>query len=137
MSRAVILRTDYQTSALLCTPEHRLKDVDELLLVVQHPVQFVVVSGTEIAHDVFVAEEEHDCAGVVQLVHCVEIGDLQRLSAHSCFSFHSNFHETHLVDVTKVDGSEVLDAVGYLVEHLVLSHTVLSLVSFCVKVTRQ
>lgn len=76
MSRAVILRTDHQASALLSAPEHRLKDVDELLLVVQHPVQFVVVSGAEIAHDVFVAEEEHDCAGVVQLVHCVEIGDL-------------------------------------------------------------
>jgi hypothetical protein len=26
---------------------------------------------------VFVPEEEHDCAGVVQLVHGVEIGDLR------------------------------------------------------------
>lgn len=50
---------------------------------------------------------------------------------------YSTFHETHLVDVAEVDGGEVLDAVGYLVEHLVLPHAVLSVVSFCKKVTRQ
>lgn len=48
-----------------------------------------------------------------------------------------DFHETHLVDVAEVDGGEVLDAVGDLVEHLVLPHAVLSMVSFCEKVTRQ
>lgn len=50
---------------------------------------------------------------------------------------HLDVHETHLVDVAEVDGGEVLDAISYLVEHLVLPHAVLSVVSFCVKVTRQ
>lgn len=76
MSRAVILGANYQTSALLGAPKYGLKNVDELLLVVKNPVQFVVVTGAKIAHYVFVAEEEHDCAGVVQLVHGIEIGDL-------------------------------------------------------------
>lgn len=132
MPCAIVLRADYQTSALLGAPEHSLKDVDELLLIVQHPVQFVVVSGTEIAHYVLVAEEEHDGAGVVQLVHGVEIRDLRLLRACS-FSQLGSSGETDLVNVTKVNGGEVLDAVGYLVEHFILSHAVLIAVSVCVK----
>lgn len=67
MSRGVILGTDDETTSLLGASVDRLDDVDELLLVLQDPVQFVVVAGTEIAHDVFVAEEEHDSARIVQL----------------------------------------------------------------------
>lgn len=40
----------------------------------------------------FIAEEEHDCAGVVQLVHLVEVG--------------------HFFDVADVDDGEVFDFVG-------------------------
>ena len=77
MPRAVILRADHQTSALLRSPVNRLNDVNELLLVLQHPVELVVVTGAEIAHHVLVAEEEEDRARVVELVHGVEIRDLQ------------------------------------------------------------
>lgn len=51
-----------------------------------------------------VAEEEHDGAWVVELVHLVEVGDL--------------------VDVADVDGGEGLDLVGDLVEDFVLGHAV-------------
>lgn len=38
--------------------------------------------------------------------------------------------ETHLIDVAEVDGSEVLHAIGYLVQHLILPHAILLGVSF-------
>lgn len=48
-----------------------------LLLVVEGPGDLVVVTGAEIDHDVLVSEEEHHGAGVVQLVHVVEVGHLR------------------------------------------------------------
>jgi len=53
---------------------------------------------------VFIAEEEHDSTRVVELVHGFEIGDF--------------------VEVAEVDGAEVLDPVGDLVENFVLLHAV-------------
>lgn len=105
MSGTVVLGADDQTPALLRAAVHRLDDVDELLLVLENPVELVVVAGAEIAHHVLVAEEEHDGAGVVELVHGVEVG--------------------HLVDVAEVDGGEILDLVGDFEEDLVLAHAVL------------
>lgn len=58
--RAVILRADHQTSALLGSPVDGFDNVNELLLILQHPVELVVVTGAEIAHHVLVAEEEED-----------------------------------------------------------------------------
>lgn len=49
-------------------------------------------------------EKEHDGARIVQLVHCVEVG--------------------HAVDIADVNDSEVFDALGDLVENLVLAHAV-------------
>jgi len=65
------LGTDDETAALLGAAVDGLDDVDELLLVLEDPVELVVVAGAEIAHDVLVAEEEHDGARVVQL--CVAL----------------------------------------------------------------
>lgn len=137
MSCAVILRADHQTSALLGAAEHGLEDVDELLLVIKNPVQLVIVTGSEIAHDVLVAEEEHDGARVVQLVHGVEIGDLRPRLEPALARILLTTGETHLVDVTKVDGGEILDTVGYLVQHFILPHAVLLGVSFCVRVVQE
>jgi hypothetical protein len=58
------------------------------LLVLHGPVDLVVVAGAQIDHDVLVAEEEHDGAGIVELVHLVEV--------------------RHLGDVHQVDHTEVL-----------------------------
>lgn len=100
----VVLRADHQTTTLLGALVDGLDDIDQLLLVLQHPVQFVIVTRSEIAHHMFVAEEEHDGHWVVEFVHLLEIG--------------------HLVQVAEVDDGEVLDALGDAVEDLVLSHAV-------------
>lgn len=105
ISGRVVLGTDDQTPALLGSSIDGLDDIDQLLLVLQDPVQLVVVSGSKITHHVFVAEEEHDGHGVVKLVHLVEVG--------------------HLIQIADIDDSEVLDTVGDAVEDFVLAHTVL------------
>jgi hypothetical protein len=44
--------------------------------------------------------------------------------------------KSYLVDIAEVDGGEVLDTIGYLVQHLVLPHAVLYGVSFGWKLRR-
>ena len=104
ISSRVILRTNNQTPTLLRTPINSLDDINQLLLILKHPIQFVVVSRSEITHHVLVAEEEHDGHGIVEFVHLVEIGDL--------------------VEVADVDDGEVFDAVGDAVQDFVLAHAV-------------
>ena len=102
--RRIILRTNDQTPPLLRALVDRLDNINQLLLILQHPVELVVVAGAEIAHHVLVAEEEHEGDGIVEFVHLLEVGDL--------------------VEVADVDDGEVLDAVGDLVEDFVLPHAV-------------
>jgi hypothetical protein len=102
VARGVVLWTDDQTTALFGTAVDGFDNVDELLLVFKDPVQLVVVACSEITHYVLVAEEEHDGARVVELIHLVEVGDL--------------------VNVADVHDREALDLVSDLVEHLVLLH---------------
>ncbi|RBQ85615.1 hypothetical protein VDGD_20821 [Verticillium dahliae] len=102
MPRRVILGTDDETPALLGAAVDRLDNVNELLLVLENPVELVVVAGAKVDHHVLVAEEEHDGAGVVELVELIEVGDL--------------------VNVADVADGEVLNAVLDAVEDLVLAH---------------
>lgn len=74
------LGADHQTTTLLGALVYRLDDIDQLLLVFQHPVQLVVVSRAEIAHHMLVAVEEHDRHPVVELVHLVEVWDLVKVA---------------------------------------------------------
>ena len=83
------LGANNETPALLGAAVDGLDDVDQLLLVLKDPVELVVVAGTKIAEHVLVAPEEENGAGVVELVHAVEVGDL--------------------VDVAHVDNGEVAD----------------------------
>ena len=53
-------------------------DINELLLVLNGPVDFVVVTCSQVNHYVLVSVKEHYCAGVVQFVHLVEVGYLKR-----------------------------------------------------------
>lgn len=96
--RAVILGTDDQTSALLRPLVNRLHDIDQLLLVFQHPVQLVIVPCAKVTHHMLIAVEEHQCATVIKLIHLVEGRDL--------------------VDVAEVENGEVPDALGDFVQHL-------------------
>jgi hypothetical protein len=104
VSSRVVLRADDKTTTLFRSLVDGLNDINQLLLVFQHPVEFVVVTRSEIAHHVFVAEEEHDGHRVVEFVHLLEVG--------------------YFVKVAEVDYGEVLDALGDAVEDLILSHAV-------------
>ena len=64
----VIFRWYHETSTLSRSTIHSLNDVDHFLFVLERPIDFVVVSGAQIDHDVFVAKEEHNSAGIVQFV---------------------------------------------------------------------
>lgn len=65
ITRRVVFRANHQSSTLLSSPVDSLYDIDELLLILKHPVEFVVVSRPKITHHMFVSEEKHDCHGVV------------------------------------------------------------------------
>ena len=104
VSRRVIFGRDNKTTTLLCTFVDGLDDIDELLLIFQDPIKFVVVTSTKIAHHVFVAEEEHDGDRIVEFVHLLEVG--------------------HLIEVADIYDGEVLDPVCNLVEHFILTHAI-------------
>lgn len=86
------LRTDNQTATLLRSTINSLDDINQLLLILQHPVQLVIVAGAEVAHHVLVAEEEHEGDGIIEFIHLLKIGNL--------------------VEVADVDDGEVLNTVG-------------------------
>jgi hypothetical protein len=62
----IVLWADNETSSFLCTLVNGFNDVYQLLLVLQYPIQFVVIAGAEIAHHVFISEEEHESDCVVK-----------------------------------------------------------------------
>ena len=66
VSRRIILGTDDQTTTLLGTSVNSLDNIDELLFIFEDPVEFIIVSGAEIAHHVFISEEEHDGTRIVE-----------------------------------------------------------------------
>lgn len=88
---APTFRANDKTPPLLRALVDRLDDIDQLLLVLEDPIELVVVARPEIAHHVLVAVEEHDCHRVLgllaaslarggkrthkKLVHSVELGD--------------------------------------------------------------
>lgn len=89
----VILRGDDQTPPLSRSSIHSFHNVDELLLVFQSPIDLVVISRTEIDHNMFIAEEKHYRARVIQLVHSVEIW--------------------HLWNINKIYNSKILDRLSH------------------------
>lgn len=129
VSGRVVFGTDDQTTAFLGALVDSLGNVDELLLVFENPVDLVVVSGSAVDHDVLVAEEEHDGAGIVQLCRLCRLVSLW--STARCTGCRGAVVLTihlveigYLIDVAQVDDAEVGDGVGDLVEHLVLPHAV-------------
>jgi hypothetical protein len=60
ISRRIVLWRNHQTSTLLRTLINRLDNVYQLLFVLQHPIQLVIVACSEIAHHVLVPVEEED-----------------------------------------------------------------------------
>ena len=68
------------------------------MFVLQNPVELVIVTRSEIAHHVLIPEEKHNGDGVVEFVHLLEVW--------------------HLIEITNVDDSEVLDPIGDAYEQL-------------------
>lgn len=85
-------RTDNQTSSLLRPAVDSLDNVNQLLLILQHPIQLIIVARAKIAHHVFVSEEEHERHRVVEFVHLLEVG--------------------HLIEIAYVENCKVFDSVG-------------------------
>lgn len=84
--------THHQPPALLGPPINRFNNIDQLLLIFQHPIQLVIIARSKITHHVLISEKEHQRDRIVQFVHLLEVGDL--------------------VEVTHVDDSEVFHPVG-------------------------
>lgn len=51
------------TFTLGSTSIYRLQDINHILPVPLHEIHLVVITCSEIAHDVFISKEEHDCEG--------------------------------------------------------------------------
>lgn len=120
----VIFWRHHQTPTLSCSSVDGLYDVDHFLLVLQGPIDFVIVSSAQIDHDVFVAEEEHHGAGIVQLVPRRKRTDI--LVQDYGVSFNKDLHFVeiwNLCDVHQVDDSEVLYFLRDSIHHLVHLHT--------------
>ena len=69
----IVFRGNDKTTALARPTEQGFHNVDKLLLVFHGPVNFVVVTRSQINHDVLVTVEEHYSAWIIQLVHFVEV----------------------------------------------------------------
>ena len=98
----IILWRNDQTSPFLCASIHSLNNIDHLLLILQSPVNLIIITGPQIDHDMFIPEKEHDCARIVKFIHLVEIG--------------------YFVDINKVEDCKILAFVGDAIEHFVLFH---------------
>ena len=55
----IILWRHHQTSSFSCSSVNSFNNVYHLLLVLHRPVDLVVVTSSQINHDVFVPEKEH------------------------------------------------------------------------------
>ena len=65
--------TDDQASPFLRPTVNCFDDVNKFLLVLQYPVQFVIISCSKITHHVFISEEEHEGYSIVKFIHLLEI----------------------------------------------------------------
>ncbi len=115
------LRADHQTSTLLCATIDSLDDVDQLLLVLQDPVQLIIVSSTEIAHHMFIAEEEHKGDWIVEFYERDISASLEKKmpegqnnnnpTAEGLLTVHL-LEIGDLVEITDVDDGKILHTVG-------------------------
>lgn len=97
--RTVVLRRYDQSSSFPCSAINSFDYVNHLLLVVEGPIDLVIVTGAQVHHDVLVPEEEHHSAGIVQLVHGVKVW--------------------HFRDIDQVDTTIVLDVICYTEQYFV------------------
>jgi hypothetical protein len=67
----------------------------------EYPVDFIVVSGAGVDHDMFVAIEEHEGHFIIEFVHCVKIwypGDIHDIESNEIAEFISDLHHYFIDD---------------------------------------
>lgn len=64
----VVFWRNYKTSPFPGTTINSFNNVNHFLFVFQSPVDLVVVTSSQINHDMFVSEEKHDGARIVQFI---------------------------------------------------------------------
>lgn len=108
------------------------------MLIFKDPVQLIVVTGSEIAHDVLVPEEEHDRHWIKKFIHCIELGHLVNITevddgkVCGCQFFlrEGKFEVLRGVGASgaaasrtaKLEGGLTLYSLGNLEEHFILAH---------------
>lgn len=80
----IIFGTYNQSSSLACASVNCLNNIDHFLLVIEGPIDLVVVARTKINHDVSVTKEKHDRAGIVQLIPKTEQIQIRDKRVRSC-----------------------------------------------------
>ena len=112
----VVFGRDHQSPALPRTAIHGLNNVNELVRVIERPIDFVVISRSEINHDVLVSEEEHDRARIIQLV-----PERQKNVTSGPPRWDYDLHVLHLIkiwhlgDIHEISHGKILHFVGYFV----------------------
>ena len=53
---------------------YHLNQVYHFLLIIQSPVNLIVVTCSQIDHNMFITEEEHHSTWIIQFIHLVKIG---------------------------------------------------------------
>ena len=95
---AVVFRRYDQPSPFPRSAINSFDYINHLLLVIECPIDLIVVTGTQVHHNVLVSEEEHHRAGIVQLVHGVEVwnlGDIDQVDTTIVLDV--LFQGTHLI----------------------------------------
>lgn len=103
MSGRIIFWRNDETSTFGRPPVDSLDNINEFLFVRYSPVDLIVVTRSQVDHDMFISVEEHECTIIVQFVHLVEI---------------RNFR-----DVDQIENGKILDLFRDSIECLVHSHT--------------
>jgi len=76
----VVLWSNHQTTALPSTPIPSLYNVNKLMLVLQGPIDLIVVSCPKINHDALASEEEHHCRLIIQFIQGVKVRNLSYIN---------------------------------------------------------
>jgi deoxyhypusine synthase len=72
----IIFGRNDKTSPFSSSAIHGLYNIYHFLFVAKGPVDLVVVTSAQVHHDMLIAEKEHHCAGVLELIHRVVIRHL-------------------------------------------------------------
>lgn len=69
----------------------------------EDPINFVVVAGAGVYHDMFVSVEEHEGHLIVEFIHGVEVRysrDVDNVEGHKIAEFVGSFHDDFVHDHT-------------------------------------